>query len=124
MKNNKKAKKRIPQNQRTFDDFVLLRNDEISNIIERMQKSINDLSENASITEINSFSRSLENDLKKLKINVAEVKKENFEMLDMLRKQLEKNHGDAIIESAINSLERSYARKLVELANKQIERYG
>lgn len=122
MKNYKAAKKKILRDQRTFDDFALFRNDEIAAILERMKEKIDKLNDDADIAEINAFSRSIEEDLKRLKINVAGVK-EKFGMLDMLKKQLDKNPGDPIIESAINSLERSYALRLVELANEQIEKY-
>ena len=122
MKKDKAAKRKIPRNQRTFDDFALLRNDEIAVILERMKEKIDKLNDDADIAEINAFSRSIEEDLKRLKINVAGVK-ERFGMLDMLKKQLDKNPDDPIIESAINSLERSYALRLVELANEQIEKY-
>lgn len=123
MKNNRSTKKQIPHNQRTFDDFALLRNDEMGSILERMRERIDMLADDADISEINAFSRAMEKDLNKLKVNVAGVR-ERFGMLDMLKKQLEKNPGDPIIESAINSLERNYALKLVELANEQIEKYG
>ncbi|MCL4387805.1 hypothetical protein M1567_01480 [Candidatus Marsarchaeota archaeon] len=122
MKKDKAAKRKIPRNQRTFDDFALLRNDEIAVILERMKEKIDKLNDDADISEINAFSRSMERDLERLKINVAGVK-ERFGMLDMLKKQLDKNPDDPIIESAINSLERSYALRLVELANEQIEKY-
>jgi len=123
MKNSKSGKRKISQNQKTFDDFALLRNDEMASILKRMKEKIENLKDNADIEEINAFSRSMEKELEKLKVNVAGVK-EKYEMLDMLKKQLGKNHDDPIIESAINSLERSYALRLVELANKQIEKYS
>jgi hypothetical protein len=122
VKKDKAAKRKIPRNQRTFDDFALLRNDEIAVILARMKEKIDKLNADADISEINAFSRSMERDLERLKINVAGVK-ERFGMLDMLKKQLDKNPDDPIIESAINSLERSYALRLVELANEQIEKY-
>ena len=123
MRNERRAKRQIPQNQRTFDDFTLLRNEEMHTILERMKERIEKLSDNADTSEINTFSREMEKDLEKLKVNVAGIRK-RYEMLDMLKKELEKNPGDAIIESAINSMERSYALKLVGLANEQIEKYS
>lgn len=122
MKNHKRTKKQIPHNQKTFDDFTLLRDDEMHSILESMKERIEKLSDNADISEINSFSRDMEEDLKKLKVNVAGVR-ERFGMLDALKIELKKNPGDAVISSAIDSIERSYALKLVELANKQIEKY-
>lgn len=122
MKNHKSTKKQIPHNQKTFDDFALLRDDEMHSILESMKERIEKLSDNADISEINSFSRDMEEDLKKLKVNVAGVR-ERFGMLDALKIELKKNPGDAVISSAIDSIERSYALKLVELANKQIEKY-
>lgn len=122
MKNHKRTKKQIPHNQKTFDDFTLLRDDEMHSILESMKERIDKLSDDADISEINSFSRGMEEDLKKLKVNVAGVR-ERFGMLDALKTELKKNPGDAVISSAIDSIERSYALKLVELANKQIEKY-
>lgn len=122
MKNHKSTKKQIPHNQKTFDDFALLRDDEMHSILESMKERIDKLSDNADISEINTFSRDMEEDLKKLKVNVAGVR-ERFGMLDALKIELKKNPGDAVISSAIDSIERSYALKLVELANKQIEKY-
>jgi len=98
MRNERRAKRQIPQNQRTFEDFTLLRNEEMHTILERMKERIEKLSDNADISEINAFSREMEKDLEKLKVNVAGIRK-RYEMLDMLKKELEKNPGDAIIET-------------------------
>lgn len=122
MKNHKGAKMKIPYNQRTFDDLVLLRTDDMRSIAERMRIRISKLNENSSILDIINFSKEMEEDLKELKVNVEGIK-QRFEMLDRLKRVLKQNPRNGVIESAIESVERNYAIKLIEIANEQIKKY-
>lgn len=122
MKNHKGAKMKIPYNQRTFDDLVLLRTDDMRSIAERMRIRISKLNENSSILDIINFSEEMEEDLKELKVNVEGIK-QRFEMLDRLKRVLKQNPRNGVIESAIESVERNYAIKLIEIANEQIKKY-
>ncbi len=122
MKNHKGAKMKIPYNQRTFDDLVLLRTDDMRSIAERMRIRISKLNENSSILDIINFTKEMEEDLKELKVNVEGIK-QRFEMLDRLKRVLKQNPRNGVIESAIESVERNYAIKLIEIANEQIKKY-
>ena len=122
MKNHKGAKMKIPYNQRTFDDLVLLRTDDMRSIAERMRIRISKLNENSSILDIINFSEEMEEDLKELKVNVEGIKK-SFEMRGELKRVLKQNPRNGVIESAIESVERNYAIKLIEIANEQIKKY-
>ena len=113
---------KIPYNQRTFDDLVLLRTDDMRSIAERMRIRISKLNENSSILDIINFTKEMEEDLKELKVNVEGIK-QRFEMLDRLKRVLKQNPRNGVIESAIESVERNYAIKLIEIANEQIKKY-
>lgn len=122
MKNHKGAKMKIPYNQRTFDDLVLLRTDDMRSIAERMRIRISKLNENSSILDIINFTKEMEEDLKELKVNVEGIK-QRFEMLDRLKRVLKQNPRNGVIESMIETIERNYAIKLIEIANEQIKKY-
>lgn len=122
MKNHKGAKMKIPYNQRTFDDLVLLRTDDMRSIAERMRIRISKLNENSSILDIINFSEEMEEDLKELKVNVEGIKK-RFEMRGELKRVLKQNPRNGVIESMIETIERNYAIKLIEIANEQIKKY-
>jgi hypothetical protein len=112
----------ISKNQKTFDDFSLLRVDEFKSTLDKISNEINSIKPEATIDEIRALSKELEKDLKKLRVNIPSLKK-RYGILEMLQNQYTKNPNNAVISSAIEELERRYASKLVEIAIDQLSKY-
>ena len=72
--------------------------------------------------DIINFTKEMEEDLKELKVNVEGIKK-RFEMRGELKRVLKQNPRNGVIESMIETIERNYAIKLIEIANEQIKKY-
>jgi hypothetical protein len=109
-------------NQKTFEDFSLLRVNDFRAVLKKIDSEIENIKPDATITEIRRLSRELEKDLGKLSVNVSAIK-EHYGLLELLREVQKKRPNDAIINSAVEDLERSYAEKLVEIAKNQLSKY-
>lgn len=110
------------KNQKTFEDFSLLRVNDFRTVLKKIDSEIENIKPDAGIKEIRLLSRELEKDLGKLKVNVSSIK-ERYGLLGRLREEQKKLPNDAIINSAVENLERSYAEKLVEIAKNQLSKY-